>query len=124
MNEQVQSFEWLTGAVGTGVGAVVTYVARHLFDRRKLKAEEDSSQLDADTKAVELYERFASQLNPKIESLQSKQDELITKVAELKYENAELKIENVHLKAENAKLTTEIEELHSQFEILKSKIHE
>jgi predicted nuclease with TOPRIM domain len=117
-----QSYEWLTGAVGGVIGIAGTYITRRIFDRKKVKAEDDSAQLDADTKAVELYERFATQLNPKIEALQSKQEELINVVNSLKIENAELRVQNINLKHENARLKTELGELHEQVEKLRTRL--
>lgn len=125
----MQNFEWLTGAVGGAIGVAGTYAARLVFDRKKLKeegnkaeAETDGAKLDNDTKAIELYERFALQLNPKIEALQSKQDELINVVNALKIENAELKVQNIDLKHENARLKTELLDLHSQVDTLRQKM--
>jgi predicted nuclease with TOPRIM domain len=124
-----QSYEWLTGALGGAIGIAGTYIVRLVFDRKKVTAEADSAQahadsdkLDADTKAVELYERFATQLNPKIEALQSKQEELINVVNSLKIENAELRVQNINLKHENARLKTELGELHEQVEKLRTRL--
>lgn len=108
----------LTGVLGAAGG----YIVRIVFDRKKVKAEDDAAQLDADTKAVELYERFASQLQPKVESLQAKQDELIETVNNLKLENVELRIENKKLKAENERLNVEMTSLHSQIDNLKMQL--
>lgn len=108
----------LTGVLAAAGG----YIVRIFFDRKKVKAENDAAQLDADSKAVELYERFASQLQPKIESLQAKQDELIETVNSLKLENVELRIENKKLKAENERLNVEITGLHSQIDNLKTQL--
>ena len=87
----------LTGVLSAAGG----YLVRLIFDRKKVKAENEkeeanakSAQLDADTKAVELYERFASNLSPKIDALQAKQEELFNTVTAQRLENAELKIQN------------------------------
>lgn len=119
--EAQQPFDWMTPLTGV-LAAAGGYLVRIFFDRKKVKAENDAAQLDADSKAVELYERFASQLQPKIEALQSKQDELIDTVNSLKVENAELKIENKELKAENGRLKLEIADLHTQVDKLKTQL--
>lgn len=119
--EAQTNFDWMTPLTGV-LAAAGGYVVRIIFDRKKVKAENDTAQLDADTKAVELYERFAAQLNPRIEQLQTKQDELISQVATLKVENAELKIENRELKSEIERLKGENLNLHSQIDNLKSQM--
>lgn len=119
--EAQQSFDWMTPLTGV-LAAAGGYIVRIFFDRKKVKAENDAAQLDADSKAVELYERFASQLNPKIESLQAKQDELINTVSALKIENAELRVENTKLRAENERLKFEISDLHTQVDKLKTQL--
>lgn len=119
--EAQTDFDWMTPLTGV-LAAAGGYVVRIIFDRKKVKAENDTAQLDADTKAVELYERFAAQLNPKIESLQAKQDELITQVTALKVENAELKIENMGLRTEIDRLKSENVDLHNQVSNLKKQM--
>lgn len=113
---------WLFAAIGTGIGTALGYISRILFDKRKKKAEDSQAELDADTKAVELYERFASQLNPRIEAMQKRQDELFTQVSELKLENTELKIQNRKLSAENEGLKKNMDSLHGELETLRKQL--
>lgn len=113
---------WLYGTIGAGIGTALGYISRILFDRRKKKAEDSGAELDADTKAVELYERFASQLNPRIEAMQKRQEELFTQVSELKLENTDLKIQNRKLSAENEGLKKNMDSLHNEIETLRKQM--
>lgn len=98
------------------------YIARMIFDRRKLSAENKGAELDADTKAVELYERYAQRVENQITALQNRQNELETQVSELRFENQNLKLENAQLKNENSILHKEIQGFNSQIEELKLQI--
>lgn len=98
------------------------FIARMLFDRRKLKAENTSAELDADSKAVELYERYAARVESEIKLLKDKQDELTNQVAQLRLENTELKIENKTLKAENSNFQKEIADLYNKLKELKAQV--
>lgn len=98
------------------------FIVRMLFDRRKLSAENKGAELDADTKAVELYERYAQRVENQITALQNRQNELETQVSELRFENQNLKLENAQLKSENSILHKEIQGFNSQIEELKQQI--
>lgn len=115
-------FSWLTSSLSAFAGGSAVYLARIFFDRRKLKAEDTSAELDADTKAVELYEKYAALLSPKIETLQEKVEKLNDQVIALKEENANLRIEASTYKSENASLKAEIKIMHAQITELKSKV--
>lgn len=112
-------FGWLWGVAGAGG----TYLVRLVFDRRKLKAETNSSELDADTKAVDLYERFAARLSPQVEALQSKWENLMESFMTLKTEHADIRIENNQLKSENILLKAENEVVKQQNIELKEEVH-
>lgn len=118
----MQDYSEIT-SVATGlVGAAGGYVVRILFDRKKLKAETDGATLDADTKAVELFERYAAALNPKIDHLELQQTKLGEDIANLRLENTELKIENRELKAENSRLKTDMQGMHTQIKELQTAL--
>lgn len=117
--EEILSSEWFIATASLAGG----FVVRMLFDRKKLKAENDSAQLDADTKAVELYERYVSRLQPEIDSLKAKQEQLTEAITALKLENAELKIQNSQLSAENTKLHSEIKAFTQQIDDLKTQMN-
>jgi chromosome segregation ATPase len=109
-------------SISTALGAAGGYLVRIIFDRRKWKAENSAAELETDTKAVELFERYAAQLNPKIQALEDKQQELVDAVTSLKFENANLKIENNRLKAENGRLKAEIDGMHKQIAELQENL--
>lgn len=98
------------------------FLVRMIFDRRKLRAENTSAELDSDTKAVELYERYAARVEDEIKLLKEKQDELTNQVAQLRLENTELKIENKTLKAENLNFQKEIADLYAKLKELKAQV--
>lgn len=108
-------------AIGSVLGAAAHYIIRLLFDRRKFKAEGAAQEIDNDTKAVELYEKFAAQMTPRLDALQAKQDQLIDQVATLKIENAELRSENITLHAENKALKQEVQGLRDEVAQLKEE---
>jgi peptidoglycan hydrolase CwlO-like protein len=116
--EQIFSSEWFIASASLAGG----FIVRMIFDRRKVNAENQSAQLDADSKAVELYERYVSRLQPEIDSLKTKQDQLTEAISALRIENANLKIENAELKAENGKLHLEVQGFNQQIEALKKQI--
>lgn len=116
--EEILTTEWFIASASLASG----FIVRMIFDRRKLQAENDSAQLDADTKAVELYERYVSRLQPEIDALKVKQEQLTEAISLLRIENANLKIENAELKAENSKLHTEVQGFNQQIENLKMQI--
>lgn len=116
--EQILSSEWFIASASLAGG----FIVRMIFDRKKVKAENDSAQLDADTKAVELYERYVSRLQPEIDALKAKQEQLTEAITALKLENAELKIQNSQLKAENGKLHNEIQTFTQQIDELKKQM--
>ncbi len=118
MIETIITSEWFIASASLAGG----FIVRMALDRKKLKAENDSAQLDADTKAVELYERYVSRLQPEIDSLKAKQDQLTEAISALRLENANLKIENAELKAENSKLHSEIQTFSKQIDDLKKQI--
>lgn len=122
MAQEALDFTWLWESIKLSSGVAGGYLVRIFFDRKKLKAENSSAELDSDTKAVELYERFASQLNPKIESLQAKIETLNDQVVTLKEENLNLRIENREQKFENSKLKEELQGMHVQISELKSSL--
>jgi chromosome segregation ATPase len=98
------------------------YIARMIFDRRKLKAENSSAELDADSKAVELYERYAARVESEIKLLKENQVELNNQVAQLRLENTELKIENKTLKSENSHFQREIADLYAKLKELQTQV--
>lgn len=114
MNQYIPS-EVVVGTLSLAGG----FIVRMVFDRRKLKAENASAELEADTKAVELYERYAARVENEIMSLKNRQDELTQQVAELRLENTELKIQNKQLHVENEKLKQEINDLYNRINNLK-----
>lgn len=110
----MQDYSEVTAAATGLLGAAGGYIVRIVFDRKKLKAEASSAVLDTDTKAVELFERYAAALNPKIDHLEAQQHKLGEDIANLRLENTELKIENKELKAENNRLKTDMQGMHKQ----------
>lgn len=124
MNEMIPSEVYV--GVLTAAGG---FIVRMLFDRRKLKAENEteeanakSAQLDADTKAVELYEKYATRMDNEFNRLNQTVDSLRSEVEQLKQENAQLRKENTQLREENSKLHEEISTFNTQIETLKKQI--
>lgn len=122
MAQEPIDFTWLANGLSAFAGGSAVFLSRIFFDRKKLKSENLSAELDSDTKAVELYERFSAQLNPRIEALQSKVETLNEQVVTLKEENLNLRIENREHKLENSKLKEEMKVMHTQITELKSRI--
>jgi FtsZ-binding cell division protein ZapB len=118
MYESHELSGWLAGTLGLASG----YLVKLIFDRRKFNAETKSVELDADTKAVELFERYASQLKPRIEELEVRQSQLSDEVANLRIENAKLHMENERLKDENTKLQTQVDTMNREIISLRSSI--
>lgn len=118
----MQDYTEITAGVSATLGAASAYIIRLIFDRRKLKAEVSSAELDSETKAVELFERYAASLNPKIQHLEDKQEELSNAIAVLKLENTNLKIENAELKAENTRLKNDVAGMHRQITELQNAL--
>ena len=112
----------LAGVIYGTIGVASGYIMKLIFDKRKFKAETKSAELDADTKAVELFERYASQLKPRIEELEIRQSQLSDEVANLRIENAKLHMENERLKDENAKLQTQVDAMHGEIVSLQTAL--
>jgi peptidoglycan hydrolase CwlO-like protein len=118
----MQDYSEITTAAAATVAGAGGYLVRILFDRKKLKAETSAAVLDTDTKAVELFERYAAALNPKIDHLEEQQQRLGEDIANLRLENTELKIENRELKAENTRLKNDMQGMHKQISELQSAL--
>lgn len=114
MIDKILTSEWFIASASLAGG----FIVRMIFDRRKVKAENASAEYEAETKAVELYEKYASRIAVELVNLKTKQEELSKQVQELRLENTELKIENRNLKADNSKLQTEITDLYSKLKEL------
>ncbi len=125
MIEQIVNSEWFKAPALIAGG----FIVRMIFDRRKLKAENEteesnakSAQLDADTKAVELYERYATRMQGEFDRLNTTVDSLRSEVENLKKENKQLSQENEQLRQENGKLHEEVSTFNKQIETLKKQI--
>jgi predicted RNase H-like nuclease (RuvC/YqgF family) len=105
-----------SGVGGALAGASVYHIVRLVFERRKVKAETKSVELDAETKAVELFERYASQMNPRIAELEVRVAQLSDEVVNLRIENMKLHMENESFRKENETLREQVETMHQEIE--------
>lgn len=121
------SLEWLWGVLGVAGG----FVVRLIFDKKKVHAENrqeeakaKDAEIEADSKAVEMYERFASQTIDRMEKLQASHDVLHQEFQKIRSENSDLKFDNQQLKRENGILRKENEELKTNISSIKRELNE
>lgn len=75
--------EWLTGAIGIGLGAFLTTGVSAIFNRKKDKADVDSIRIDNLSKAIELYQATIDRLNDELKESKEARERVEEKYAEL-----------------------------------------